>query len=132
VLKKFGLIIIAGFVCALLSALPATAQQESQQQQQGQGGAIQPQVEVADAELNKAAAAYVQIAKIQKEFQESLQTAPDPDQKQELQQKANKKMIQAVEKEGMDVTTYSQVIAAVKSDDNLREKFMERLQEMQN
>jgi hypothetical protein len=130
-LKKFGLIIIAGFVCALLSALPATAQQESQQQQQGQGDAVQQQVEFSDAELDKAVAAYLEISKIQKKFQESLQTTPDLDQRQALQEKANQKMIQAVENEGMDVAKYSQVIAAVKTNDNLREKFMEKIQKVE-
>jgi hypothetical protein len=122
-LKKFGLIIIAGFVCALLSALPATAQQESQQQQQ--------QVEFSDGELDKAVAAYLEISKIQKKFQESLQTTPDLDQRQALQEKTNQKMIQAVEKEGMEVAKYSQVIAAVQTNDNLREKFMKKIQKVE-
>ncbi|MCF8142984.1 MAG: DUF4168 domain-containing protein [Deltaproteobacteria bacterium] len=130
-LNKFGFIITAGIVCALVWAVPTAAQQESQQGYQGQQGAVPPKVEVNDAELDKAAAAYVQIAKIQKDFQESLQAAPDPDQRKGLQQKANQKMIQAVEGEGIAVDEYSQIITAVQSDDNLREKFMAKLQALQ-
>jgi hypothetical protein len=126
-LNRFGFVMMAGIVCALVWAVPAAAQQH----QQGQQGATQQQIEVKDAELDKVAAAYVEVAQIQKEFQESLQTAPDPDQRQVLQQKANEEMIQAVEGEGIGVDKYSRIITAVNSDNNLRERFMEKLQDLQ-
>jgi|GEM_PF-1930277 len=125
-LNKFGFLTMASIVCALVLAVPAAAQQH----QQGQQGATQQQIEVKDAELDKVAAAYVEVAQIQKEFQESLQTAPDPDERQTLQENANKKMIQAVEGEGISVDRYSRIIAAVHSDDNLRQKFTEKIQEL--
>ncbi|WP_028320857.1 DUF4168 domain-containing protein [Desulfatiglans anilini] len=125
-LNKFGFVILAVIVCALLWAVPAP----SQQHQQGKEGATQPQIEVKDADMDKAAAAYVEVAQIQRELQESLQTAPDLDQRQALQENANQKMIQAVEGEGIDVEKYRQIMAAVSSDEDMRQKFMEKIQEL--
>jgi hypothetical protein len=125
--NKFGFMIMAAIVCALVWAVPASAQQH----QQGQQGTPQQQIEVKDGELEKVAAAYVEVAQIQKEFQKSLQKAPDPDQRQALQQDANQEMIQAVEGEGVSVDRYSRIITSVNSDENLRQKFMKKIQNLQ-
>jgi len=81
--------------------------------------------------VRRSAAAYVEVAAIQKELRESLQTAPDPDERQVLQENANRDMIQAVEGKGIGVEEYRQVLNAVNSDENLRQKFIERIQELQ-
>ena len=73
----------------------------------------------------------MEVAAIQKELRESLQTAPDPDERQVLQENANRDMIQAVEGKGIGVEEYRQVLNAVNSDENLRQKFIERIQELQ-
>ena len=77
--------------------------------------------------MRRSAAAYVEVAAIQKELRESLQTAPDPDERQVLQENANRDMIQAVEGKGIGVEEYRQVLNAVNSDENLRQKFIERI-----
>lgn len=97
------------------------AQQGSQQQ--GQSDETQP--EVSDGDLEKVAEAYVEVMKINKEFQESVQQTQDAAERQELQQEANKEMVQAVEDAGIDVQTYNIIMQQVRTNDLVLERFKE-------
>jgi tRNA C32,U32 (ribose-2'-O)-methylase TrmJ len=118
--KKYYSLPLAAAVCLVFfMALPAMAQEDSQQQ--GQPGETQP--DVSDADLEKVAAAYVEVIKINKEFQESVQQTQDATERQELQQEANKEMVQAVEDAGIDVQTYNVIMQQVRTDNELLKKF---------
>jgi hypothetical protein len=124
--KKYYSLPLAAAVCLVFfMALPAMAQEGSQQQ--GQPGETQP-ADVSDAKLEKVASAYVEVTQISKKFQESLQQTEDTTERQELQQEANKEMVQAVEDAGIDVQTYNVVMQQVRKDKELAEKFREKTQ----
>jgi hypothetical protein len=121
-LKKYYLVPAAAAVCLIFfMTLPAIAQQGSQHQ--SQPGETQP--EVSDADLEKVASAYVEVMKINEEFQESVQQTQDATERQELQQEANKEMVQAVEDAGIDVQTYNVIMQQVRTNDDLLKRFKE-------
>ncbi len=114
-----------GIITALMGALllagsPAAAQQESPQD-----------AEISDAQLDHAAQAYMEIAKIGESFREEIQTAADEDERYQLQQQANKEMTEAVQDKGLEVQEYNEIIQGVQNDDETMKKFMAKLQELQ-
>jgi hypothetical protein len=124
-LKKYYLGPTAAAVCLVFfMALPVMAQQGSQQQSQpGETG-----TEVSDAKLEKVASAYVEVMRINKEFQQTIQQTQNATERQELQQEANKEMVQAVEDAGIDVQTYNVIMQQVRTDEELSEKFKGKTQ----
>jgi ribosome-binding protein aMBF1 (putative translation factor) len=101
------------------------------QQRESQPGATESQPQISDAELKRAAAAYGKIIAINKEFQQSVQQTQDQNERQQLQNEANQKMAQAVEDSGLDVETYNSIIAQVRANEQLAQKFHELAQKMQ-
>ncbi len=88
-------------------------------------------VDVSDAELDKVAGAYIQITEIRESFQESLAEVTDPEEAQLLQEQAGEAMVEAVQENGLDVQKYNQVMEAAQADEELREKLLTRLNQMQ-
>ncbi len=86
--------------------------------------------EVSEAELDKAAKAYVEIAMISQEFQESVQQVAEPEVRQQMQQEANDQMITAVEEADLDVETYNHIMGEISKDESLAEKFTSKIQEL--
>ncbi|MFO7727185.1 MAG: DUF4168 domain-containing protein [Desulfonatronovibrio sp.] len=127
------------FCCLFLMATASTLSaqdQEGQSQQQQQNMMQQPDqsaepIEVSDAELDKVAKAYVQITEIRGEFQETLSEVSDPEEAQVLQEEAGEKMVEAVQDNGLDVQKYNEVMEAAQVDEELREKLLARMEELQ-
>ncbi|MFO7985411.1 MAG: DUF4168 domain-containing protein [Desulfatiglandaceae bacterium] len=121
--SKFA--VMAGIVSLLfLTVLPGFAEEKAEEKQ---GKAV-----VSETELNQTAKAYAKIMEIQQGFQQSIQEAGDDRKKiQALQEDANKRMTKAVEKEGLDLQTYSKIIQTVKADADLRNDFMEKLEQIE-
>jgi len=113
----------------------AAASSVGAQQQEGYGQEMMQQpagsVEVSEAELDKVADAYTRIAEIREDFQESLAEVADPEQAQLLQEEAGEAMVEAVQESGLDVQKYNEVMQAAQVDEELREKLLSRLEQMQ-
>ncbi len=123
-IKKTGsAILVAGLCLLFLFVLPASAQEG--QPDVGDSGSV------TEAELDQAAKAYAKITEVRQDFQQSLQEAENQEQIQNLQARANQKMTKAVEEEGLDVQSYNKIIQAVKMDEELREDFMNKLENIQ-
>lgn len=121
------------FLMATVSTLSAQDQEGQSQQQnmtQQSDQSAEP-IEVSDAELDKVAKAYVQITEIRGKFQESLSEVSDPEEAQLLQEEAGEKMVEAVQDNGLDVQKYNEVMEAAQVDEELREKLLARMEEMQ-
>jgi uncharacterized membrane protein YhiD involved in acid resistance len=86
--------------------------------------------EVNDAELEKAAIAYREISVINQKFQQSVQQASNHIERKELQKQANKKMVKAVEKSGLDVERYNKIMGKVYKDEKLAEKFGSKMDDL--
>ncbi|MCA1743276.1 MAG: DUF4168 domain-containing protein [Desulfonatronovibrio sp.] len=105
--------------------------QQGQQGQQGQDMMQQPAepIEVSDADLDKAANAYMEITEIRESFQETLAGVSDPEKAQELQEEAGEAMVEAVENSGLDVQAYNEIMEAAQVDEDLRNKLLARLEQ---
>jgi predicted PurR-regulated permease PerM len=99
-------------------SIPALAQTAGQQGQQ----------QISDADLEKAAMAYMSINRISQEFQQALQDTQDPNMRQQLQQTANEQMVEAVKNTGLEVQEYNDIMGAVRSDEQLNQEFMSKVQ----
>ncbi len=114
-LRNFGISAIASFCLLFFMAVPTMAQEGTGQK-------------ITDEELEKAAEAYVEIAMISEEFQQNVQQTNDEEERQKIQQKANKKMIKAVENADLDVETYNKVMGEVIKDEELSKHFNSKVQ----
>jgi hypothetical protein len=123
------LMMIAGILVLCLTGFPAGAQDENQQQSSSTASSSSPQI--SDTQLEKVAKAYTEIRVIHDEFQQSVQTTEDQDKRLQLQQQANEKMVEVVESTGIDVQTYNQVIELVRVDEELSQRFFEKIQKIE-
>ena len=127
---NYCFISMTAIMCFLFfMVFPAMA--EETYQQKAPSGTTGTQPQVSDAELEKAAEAYANVTKISHEFQQSIQGVEDKSKRVELQEAANKKMISAVENTGLDVETYNSSMAKIQANDETREKFLEKVENMQ-
>lgn len=98
----------------------AVAQDYQAQEQQ------QPQsVDVTDRDLEQFAEAEQGVREVQETYSERLQSIDDPQEQQELQQKANEEMRAAVTDAGLDVQTYNEISMAIQQDPELRQRYDE-------
>lgn len=116
-LRNLGISAIALFCLVFFMAVPTVAQEGAGQK-------------ISDTELEKAAEAYVEIAMISQEFQQNVQQTNDEKERQEIQQKANERMIKAVEKAELDVETYNKIMGEVSKDEELSKEFSAKIQDM--
>ena len=110
----------------LITAIPALAQ-DNQYQDNTQTGNYGTSTEITDSQLEKAADAYSDVAKISKEFQASIQGVENQDKIGQLQENANNDMINAIEDAGLQVETYNTILEKIRSDEQLRSEFMNKL-----
>jgi hypothetical protein len=122
--QQYLVIFIAAITFLIFTALPGTAQ-DNASQESGE------QPTITDTELDNAARAYTQMQVIHQEFQQSVQQTEDQKERQQLQDQANAQLISAIEKEDLDVETYNHIMAQVQSDEQLRETFIEKIQDTQ-
>ena len=129
--KKMQLLTFA--LCCLFLAAAATGVNAQQQEEYGQDMMQQSpeSVDVSEAELDRVAGAYIEITNIRESFQESLAEVTDPEEAQLMQEQAGEAMVEAVQDNGLDVQKYNQIMEAAQVDEQLREKLMSRLEQMQ-
>jgi transcriptional regulator with AAA-type ATPase domain len=102
----------------------------SEQQEQPEG-VTQPMPPISDAELEKAAAAYLQITEINKNLQQSVQQTDDAKENQKLQIEANKQMVQAAENAGLNYETYNIIMQAVHQNPAMEGLFQQKLRALE-
>ncbi len=90
-----------------------------------------PLEQIDNAAFENAVLAYAKIQSIHEQFQQSVQGTEDQAERKELQDQANQEMINAIEVSDLDVETYSSIMARVRSDQDLRTKFIDELQKLQ-
>ncbi|RQD58486.1 MAG: DUF4168 domain-containing protein [Desulfonatronovibrio sp. MSAO_Bac4] len=105
----------------------------AQDSYQGQDMMQQPAapIEVSDADLNKAASAYVEIAEIRESFEETLAGVSDPEKAHSLQEEAMEEMVEAVQNNGLDVQAYNEIMEAAQADEELGNQFLTLLDQKQ-
>lgn len=117
------------FATFSLGATSVMAQPEGAapaQQQQGQPGAAPAQQQqaapVSDGDLKKFVDASEDVAKIRDEFSQKLNNADDQEKAQQLQQEAQDKMLDAVQKSGLDAMKYNEIATQIQADPQLQQR----------
>ncbi len=101
-----------------LAATPAMAQPQYAQGQPPQGMAQEFDAQT----LDKFANAAVEMGQIQNEFAAKLQGVQDEGEAIQMQEEASRKMVQAVEAQGLDVQTYNQIANQAAVDPELKNR----------
>ncbi|MFO7801991.1 MAG: DUF4168 domain-containing protein [Desulfovermiculus sp.] len=123
-----------GLVVALiLGASAVNAQSNQEQGQQGQGQyeqneQNQPKAEdFSSSEIESFISARKEIDDLRKDFQPKFQEAEDVDKAQNLREEFQKKAIQILDEQGLDVQTYNSIVKGMDSNKDLRQKVQERM-----
>lgn len=119
-LKK--LIAAVSFVTLGLSASAVMAQDTAPAQTQAAPAQQQQHDQVSDADLKKFISANVEVSKVREEYAVKFNHAKDQDKAQKLQQEAQDEMLTAVEKSGLDASSYNLLAERIQSSTELQER----------
>lgn len=97
-------------------------------------GAVPPAPEViqpTEQQIDQYAAAAQQVAMIAAEYQPKLESANNDDQRMQLMQEADQKMVSKVTEGGLTVEDYNGISLAIQQDEQLRQQVERRISTMQ-
>ncbi|WP_129776100.1 DUF4168 domain-containing protein [Peristeroidobacter soli] len=86
---------------------------------------------ISDQKIEQFADAYVAVQTIQEKAANDLQTAKEPAQADQVKAKAESDMIAAVEKSGLKVDEFNQIVETMTANADVRERVAAKLQERQ-
>ena len=86
---------------------------------------------VSDQKIEQFADAYVAVQTIQEKAASDLQTAKDPASADKVKQSAETDMIAAVQKSGLQVDEFNQIVETMTANADVRERVAAKLQERQ-
>ncbi|MDG5499405.1 DUF4168 domain-containing protein [Marinobacter sp. BGYM27] len=107
---------------ALLVGGPAIAQETQNQGSQTPAATGTQKKNYSDQELKKFVEVQENIGSIRDEFIPKIEEAESQAAAQELQMKANDKMVAAIQEEGMDIPTYNAIATAYNSEPQVRNR----------
>jgi hypothetical protein len=108
----------------------APADAPAQSDQPAASDAPAPQAVVPDdAQIDSFVTATVRIIKIQREAQQEITAAEEPDAQKEVRDNALLMIVAAVEEEGLSVNEYNGIVEHVEGDPELGETVKQRIQE---
>lgn len=87
-------------------------------------------VQPTEKQIDLYAAAAQQVAMIAAEYQPKLESAKTDDQRMQIMQEADEKMVSQVQKRGLSVEDYNGIGLAIQQDDQLRQKVEGRIATM--
>ncbi len=82
---------------------------------------------ISDQKIEQFADAYVAVQTIQEKAASDLQTAKEPAQADQVKQKAESDMIAAVEKSGLKVDEFNQIVETMTANADVRERVAARV-----
>lgn len=135
-------LLVGGFSSAAVAQEqgPGAQQPEGQQQSPAGEGSSDQQTappaqtapspkDVSDEEVEKFAAAYGELRRIQEEHAGDLGEAGDEEEARKIQQEMQTKMGEAIEDEGLSLEEYKEIFDAVRQDQELTQKVTEMVEE---
>lgn len=84
---------------------------------------------ISDQEFKAFAKVYVAYHKLQRVYGPSLRNARDSKEREKVQQEANSKLEKLLDKQGLTPEAYNRIFASVNSNDELRKKALELINE---
>lgn len=109
-----------------LTAIPVLAQTTTPAQTPA------PATQPTDVQLQNFAQASQKVAMVVEEYQPKLQASPDDNAREQVMKEADEKMVQLVSAEGLTVSEYNGISAAVQEDPKLRERVIELVNKPSN
>lgn len=103
--------------------MPSRSAAPSEQQ-----GPAQPTAQIEDAKVDKFADAYVAVQAIQAQAAQQLSTTPEAEKAIEVKANAEKEMVRAVERSGLQVEEFNHIADLMATDLTLRSKVIDRVQ----
>lgn len=97
-------------------------------------GAIPPAPELiqpTEQQIDQYATAAQQVALVAAEYQPKLESANSDDQRMQIMQEADEKMVSKVQEGGLSVEDYNGISLAVQQDDQLRQQIERRISALQ-
>jgi transcription initiation factor IIF auxiliary subunit len=118
---------------SLAAVLMAAGAAQVSAQQANQAPATQPApamqaADISDKKLEKFADSLGEIMEIREDFTAKLEKTGDPAEAQQLQQQANKKMMNTVEDNELSIEEYNAINQAVQNDPQLRDRVIAMVQ----
>jgi hypothetical protein len=99
-----------------------------------QGGAPnvqQPARSYSDDELKSFAVAALQVQRINDSYLPKLKTASTPEEQKQVEKVATDEMVKAVEKEGMSVDKYKEIMNQAQSNPEIADRVMKHIKSVQ-
>jgi hypothetical protein len=135
--RVVALAVAAGIVAlpTLAVAAPATLQfaqsdQPAQSEQPAPSGQFAPEAVVPnDEQIESFVTATVRIIRIQREAQQEITAAKEPEAQKEVRDNAMLMIVAAVEEEGLSVDEYNGIVEHVEGNPELGETVKQRIQE---
>lgn len=93
--------------------------------------AEQPAPSYSDAELKSFAVAALQVQRINDVYLPKLKSAGTPEEQKQVEKTATAEMVKAVEKEGMSVDKYKQIMNHAQSNPEIAERVMQHIKSVQ-
>jgi hypothetical protein len=125
--------LLAMAICAATSiAAPTITSAQGRAPEQPAPEAEQPAPSYSDAELKSFAVAVVQVQRINDAYLPKLKTASSPEEQRQVEKTATEEMVKAVEKEGMTVKKYKQIMNHAQSNPEIGDRVMKHIQSVQS
>lgn len=83
----------------------------------------QQQMNVPDHKMKQFVEVHKEVASIRGEYRQKIQNAGDQKKASELNQKANDKMVKAVEESPISIDEYNKLVSVIPRDPSLKQKF---------
>ncbi len=94
-----------------------------------QPDATAPAAAVEDKKIDQFADAYIAVQQIRSQATQQLSATTDEQKAQEVKENAESQMIQAVQRTGLQIEEFNQIVQAMASDASLRDKVSGRIDE---
>jgi hypothetical protein len=86
-----------------------------------------PASNYSDSELKTFAVAALEVQRINDAYVQKLESAKSPEEQQQLRQTASQEMVRAVEKEGMSVDKYKEIMSQAKANPAVAERVQQHI-----
>ncbi|MDQ8730062.1 DUF4168 domain-containing protein [Bradyrhizobium sp. LHD-71] len=111
----------------LVPTVPAAyAQAQAPSQPAPSAKAKEKAKDLSDNKLDAVAAALGQVATLQENYQQKIESAP-PSDKERIAGEANNALTKAVTDQGLSVDEYTEILVVAQNDPTLREKILQRV-----
>lgn len=121
---------LIALVCSCLVLIP-TAAGLAQSPAMPQQGSQQADMTYTDEELVAFARAYAEVGKVRESMETKMAEAESVEEKKTLVKEADAQMIEIVKQKGLSVKDFTQILKAVRNNEQVRNKVTGYIQDMQ-